>query len=45
MQIDGCLTRLADITILAQPPRQRRKPETKIIRDLSLISASRTASR
>ena len=45
MQIDGCLTRLADITILAQPPRQRRMPDTKFNRDLSLISASRTASR
>ena len=45
MQIDGCLIRLTDITILAQPPCQRRMPDTKIIRDLSLISASRAASR
>lgn len=45
MQIDQCLTRLADITILAQPPRQRREPDTKIFRVLPRVSTSRTASR
>lgn len=34
MQIGGCLTRLDGITLLAQPPRQRRKANAQILRDL-----------
>ena len=49
MDIDGCLTRLAGITLLAQPSRQRRKANAQILRDSRrvrpLVSASRTASR
>jgi hypothetical protein len=34
MQIDGCITRLADITLLAQPPRQRQLANTHDFEDI-----------
>ena len=49
MNIDSCLTRLACITLLALPSRQRRMPDAQILRDSRrvrpIVSASRTASR